>query len=59
MLLLALCLPKKSDKIIAFSTAISIGIMLLVQHVHYSVDVLGAVLITLLLVRQGKRVGSV
>jgi magnesium-transporting ATPase (P-type) len=59
MLLLALCLPKKSDKIIAFSAAISIGIMLLIQHVHYSVDVLGAILITLLLVRQGKRVGSV
>lgn len=59
MLLLALCLPKKSDKIIAFSAAIIIGIMLLIQHVHYSVDVLGAVLITILLVSQGKRVGSV
>ncbi len=59
MLLLALCLPKKSDKIIAFSSAISIGIMVLIQHVHYSVDVIGAVLITFLLVKQGKRVGSV
>ena len=59
MLLLALCLPKKSDKIIAFTAAISIGIMVLMQHVHYSVDVFGAVLITFLLVKQGKRVGSV
>ena len=59
MLLLALCLPNKSDKIIAFSAAISIGIMLLVQHVHFSVDVVGAVVITSLLVKQGKRVGSV
>ena len=58
MLLLALCLPKKSDKIIAFSAAISIGIMVLIQHVHYSVDVIGAVLITFLLVKQGKRVAS-
>ena len=59
MLLLALCLPKKSDKIIAFSAAISIGMMLLMQHVHFSVDILGAVVITSLLVKQGKRVGSV
>ncbi len=59
MLLLALCLPKKSDKIIAFAAAICIGVMVLVQHVHYSVDVIGAVLITYLLVKQGKRVGSV
>ncbi len=59
MLLLALCLPKKSDKIIAFSAAICIGVMVLVQHVHYSVDVIGAILITYLLVKQGKRVGSV
>lgn len=59
MLLLALCLPKKSDKIIAFSACIAVGVMVLVQHVHYSVDVIGAVLITYLLVKQGKRVGSV
>lgn len=59
MLLLGLCLPKKSDKIIAFIAAISIGIMVLIQHVHYSVDILGAVIITFLLVKQGKRVGSV
>lgn len=59
MLLLALCLQKKWDKIIAFAAAISIGIMVLIQHVHYSVDILGAVVITFLLVRQGKRVTSV
>ena len=59
MLLLGLCLPKKSDKIIAFSAAICIGVMVLVQHVHYSVDVIGAVIITYLLVKQGKKVGSV
>ena len=59
MLLLGLCLPKKSDKIIAFSAAICIGVMVLVQHVHYSVDVIGAVIITYLLVKQGKKVGCV
>ena len=59
MLLLSFCFTKRSDKIIAFSAGICIGVMVLVQHVHYSIDVIGAVLITYLLVKQGKKIGSV
>ncbi|MFP5041085.1 phosphatase PAP2-related protein [Parasediminibacterium sp. JCM 36343] len=44
--LMFLCLQKQWDFIFALFCTISIGIMVLVQHVHYTVDVLAAPLFT-------------
>ncbi len=56
MVMLALCFEKKSDKWIASIAALLVGIMVLFQHVHYSIDVIGAVIITSLLVKLGKKI---
>ena len=40
--LMFLCLKRKTDRTIVLVAAILIGVMVLVQHVHYSVDVLAA-----------------
>jgi PAP2 superfamily C-terminal len=44
--LIFLCLKKKGDRIYALSASILLGILLLVQHVHYTVDVLAAPVFT-------------
>ena len=40
--LIFLCLRKKYDKLFALTATIIVGILLLVQHVHYTIDVLAA-----------------
>jgi len=40
--LIALCLQKKTDKIIAVFAVITVAFLLLVQHIHYTVDILAA-----------------
>ena len=42
--LLYLCLPGKADKKFAMLVTLSVAILLLVQHVHYTLDVLGGFL---------------
>jgi len=42
--LLYLCLPGSRDKKIALAVTVVVGLLLLVQHVHYTLDVLGALL---------------
>lgn len=44
--LIFLCLKKKTDRIYALSASILLGILLLVQHVHYTIDVLAAPVFT-------------
>jgi hypothetical protein len=44
--LIFLCLKKKTDRIYALFASIALGFLLLVQHVHYTVDVLAAPLFT-------------
>ena len=40
--LMFLCLEKKIDKVLALASTILIGILVLIQHVHYTVDVITA-----------------
>ena len=44
--LIFLCLKKKTDRIYALLSSICLGILLLIQHVHYTVDVLAAPVFT-------------
>ena len=44
--LIFLCLKKKRDRIYALFASITLGILLLVQHVHYTIDVLAAPVFT-------------
>ena len=50
-----LCLHKKRDKIFVLLSTITVGILVLVQHVHYSMDVIGALLITFFVVKWVKK----
>ena len=49
MTLIYLCLEKKTDKIVAFIALITVMILLLFQHIHYTIDVLAAPVITYIL----------
>lgn len=54
--LIFLCLPKKSDKIMALIATVAVGIMVLIQHVHYTMDVLAAPPLTYLVYLIAKRI---
>jgi hypothetical protein len=40
--LIFLCLKKKTDRIYTLFASLTVGVLLLVQHVHYTIDVLAA-----------------
>lgn len=42
VVLIFLCLNKRNDKIIGFVAILAVMILLLIQHIHYTVDVLAA-----------------
>jgi len=42
MVMIFLCLEKRSDKIIALIAAFAVACLLLLQHIHYTIDVLAA-----------------
>lgn len=50
LFLFYLCLQKRGDKLAALLGTLTIAILVLVQHVHYCIDVAGAFLFTYLLV---------
>ena len=50
-----LCLEKKRDKQFALLATITVAALLLVQHVHYTIDIIMAIIFTFLMVRFIKR----
>lgn len=55
MLMLALCFKKRTDRLIGFLAAITVGVLVLFQHAHYTIDVVAAFLITGFVVLFGKK----
>jgi hypothetical protein len=51
LFLLFLCLRNRTDKMLALAGTVMVGILLLVQHVHYTMDVLAAPVLTWLIYR--------
>jgi hypothetical protein len=56
MLMLAMCFEKKTDKLIGYAAAVCVGILVLFQHAHYTIDVVAAFVITGFVVMVGKRI---
>ncbi len=56
--LIFLCLKKRNDKIIAFIATIIVGMLVLIQHVHYTIDVLAAFVFTYVVYLLGKKVAD-
>lgn len=50
-----LCLKKKNDKIIMLFATCTVACLLLIQHVHYTIDVLAAPVFTYLIYRFSKK----
>jgi hypothetical protein len=44
--LIFLCLKKKADRIYVLLASLILGVLLLIQHVHYTIDVLAAPVFT-------------
>lgn len=59
MFLGALCLEKKNDKIIAFLATVLIAGLLLIQHVHYTADILAAPVFTWICWYLGKSMAKI
>lgn len=55
----ALCLERKSDKTIAFIATALIAVLLIIQHVHYTVDILAAPFFTWLCWYLGKAMAKI
>ena len=53
--LIFMCLRRKTDRLLTFVGTLLVGAGLLVQHVHYTIDVLGAFVFTYPFYRLGKR----
>ncbi|MDR3712604.1 MAG: phosphatase PAP2-related protein [Puia sp.] len=58
LFLMSLCLPGRIDKMIAILATIAVGVLLLIQHVHYTLDVLTAPLFAWLVWRLAIKVNQ-
>jgi len=56
MFLFFLCLKAKWDKIIALAASFMVGFLVMVQHIHYSVDVIAAFIFTYFIYLGAKKV---
>lgn len=57
--LVALCLERKTDKTIAFIAVAFVAILLMIQHVHYTVDILAAPFFTWICWYLGKSMAKI
>ncbi|NCI46403.1 phosphatase PAP2-related protein [Sediminibacterium soli] len=55
-LLMFFTFKKKSDKFLAFFSSLAIASFVLLQHVHYTIDVLGALLFSFFVHRASKKI---
>ncbi len=55
---MAFCLEKKTDRFIAFLAGMAVGTLVLVQHIHYTIDVLAAPLFTWFCCYFGKKIAG-
>jgi len=53
---LALCLRKRKDQLIVFTGAVIVGILVMVQHVHYTIDVIAAFIFPFLLIPIARKI---
>lgn len=53
-----LCLQKRNDKILALLSTVIVGSLVLVQHVHYTIDVVAAIPLTYLCFFAGRRIAT-
>ncbi len=58
MFLIALCIPQKRYKQAAIGISISVGMLVLIQHIHYTIDVLAAFVFTYLIYLLGKKLAE-
>jgi membrane-associated phospholipid phosphatase len=58
LFLMALCMPGKIDKILTIAATVVVGILLLIQHVHYTLDVLTAPLFAWLIWRLSLKINQ-
>ena len=58
MFLIFLCLENRYDKAYALFATVAIAILLLVQHVHYTIDIVAAPFFTYILYRLSKRIAA-
>ncbi|MCK9403353.1 MAG: sphingomyelin synthase family protein [Chitinophagaceae bacterium] len=56
--LLFLSLQKRKEKILALLATVAVAILVLVQHIHYTIDVLAAFIITYIIYLLGKKVAK-
>ncbi|MEB0249607.1 phosphatase PAP2-related protein, partial [Mucilaginibacter sp. 5B2] len=49
MVLIFLCLEKRNDKILGFICIVAVMVLLLVQHIHYTIDVVAAPILVYLI----------
>ena len=56
MIMIGLLLPGKWEKRLAFAAALAVGCLVLIQHIHYSIDVIGAWVFTWFLYKLAKAI---